>query len=196
MQSQCLTLFLRFLLSVPLLALTACVPVVIGAATVTGVELIKERQTIGRSIDDNTLELKLRKAFRTNDNLGRKVNISVTSVNGIVLLTGEVFRNDQRLLAEALAEKYSETRKIVNELELAGKSNLASRVSDTYITAKVKGKLVRADAVPAGSVKVVTERGKVYLLGQVSRAEADAAVDRAKSVRGVTHIIKVFEYTD
>ena len=177
-------------------ALTACIPIAIGTATVTAIDLIMERRTVGRNIDDNSLEIKLRKDYVVDDQLGTAVNISVTVINGIVLLTGEVKSDDQRQRATALAKEYIETREVVNEIELSGKTNLTSRANDSYITGKVKGKLVRADNVPSSNIKVVTERGKVYLLGLVTPAEADSAVAAVKSVRGVTHIVKVFEYID
>ncbi|MCH1933169.1 BON domain-containing protein, partial [Shewanella sp. A25] len=45
-------------------------------------------------------------------------------------------------------------------------------------------------------IKVVTENGEVFLLGLVSRAQADLAVDIARNTSGVRKVIKVFEYTD
>ena len=185
---------LIFLLMAPFL--TACIPLAIGTATVTAIDLFKERRTIGRNIDDNSLELKLRKDYLADDKLGTPVNISTTIINGIVLLTGEVHTDEQRQYAESVAKQYIETREVVNELELSGRTNLNSRANDAYITGKVKTKLLRADNVPSTNIKVVTERSKVYLLGLVTQAEAQAAVAAARSVRGVTHIVKVFEYVE
>lgn len=176
--------------------LTACIPIAIGTATVTTIDLLMERRTLGRNIDDNALEIKLRKDFIADDQLGTAVNVSVTAINGTVLLTGEVQTDEQRQHATSLAKQYTETREVVNELELSGKTNLNSRANDTYITGKVKAKLLRAAEVPSSNIKVITERGKVYLLGLVTLAEAEAAVNAAKSVRGVTHIVKVFEYIE
>ena len=176
--------------------LTACVPLAIGTATVTAVDLYMERRTVKQSVDDNSLELKLRKDYLSDEKLGNSVNISTTIINGIVLLTGEVHTDEQRQYAEKLARSYIDTREVVNELELSGRTNMNSRANDSYLTGKVKSKLVRADGVPSTNIKVVTERGKVYLLGLVTHPEADAAVKAAQSVKGVTHIVKVFEYID
>lgn len=175
--------------------LTACTPVLIGAATVTGVDLYLERRTVKRNIDDNALEVKLRKDYIREDQFNG-TNISVTAINGIVLLTGEVLKDEQRKNAESIAREYIDTREVVNELELSGKTNLNSRANDSYITGKIKTALLRAENVPSTNIKVVTERSKVYLLGLVTHPEADAAVKAAQSVTGVTHIVKVFEYID
>ena len=183
------------LITVIATVMSACIPIAIGVATVTAIDLTYDTHTIGQKIDDNSLEIKLRADFVTDDQLGTSENISVTAINGIVLLTGEVHTDAQRQHAERLAKGRVETREVVNELELSGKTNLTSRANDTYITGKVKSKLIAADGVPSSNIKVVTERSKVYLLGLVTKAEAEAAVNVAKSVRGVTHIVKVFEYT-
>ncbi|WP_424947377.1 BON domain-containing protein [Candidatus Spongiihabitans sp.] len=191
------TLSLSLLIVVSLEFLSACVPIIIGAAAVSAVDLALERRTAGRIIDDNFLELKLRNIYSADEQLGVAENISVVSFNGIVLLTGEVHTDAQRQRAEALvAEQSVETRKVVNELDLSGKTNLASRANDSYITGKVKAKLIRAEHIPSSNIKVITERGGVYLLGLVTRDEAEAAVEVTKSVRGVTRIIKVFEYIE
>ena len=44
--------------------------------------------------------------------------------------------------------------------------------------------------------KVVTENGIVYLMGLMSRQEADAVTDAARQVGGVQRVVKLFEYTD
>ncbi len=176
------------------LTLSGCIPILVGTAAVTTIDLVLDRRTVGRSIDDNSLEIKLRKTFHVDEKLGRSVNLSVTVVNGIVLLTGEVQKDAQRKRASALAKQYTETRKVVNEVKLSGTTNINSRANDSWITGKVKTKLLAEHGVPASNIKVVTEKGSVYLLGLVTRKEGDKAVEIAQSVRGVTHIFKVFEY--
>lgn len=174
-------------------ALTACVPVLVVGATVTAVSVVTDRRTVGRNLDDNSLELNVRAQIIKDDKLNG-TNVSVTAINGIVLLTGEVSTDAQREHATKLAKQDSRTLTVVNELQLAGKTSLTSRANDSIITGQVKTELVKSKGVDANVIKVVTEGGKVYLLGLVTRAEADAAVAAAQSVGGVTHIVKVFEY--
>lgn len=175
--------------------LAACVPLVLTAVTVTAVEVSQDRRTPGKYLDDNLLEVRLRNALGQDQSLGSEVNISVTSFNGIVLLTGEVNTDEQRQRAGEIVQSDSETRKLVNELELAGKTSVVGRINDSWLTSKVKATLFKTENL-ASKIKVVTEHGKVYLLGLVTRTEADAAVDAVRSVGGVTHIVKVFEYIE
>lgn len=177
--------------------LTGCVPVLLATATVTAVDVSLDRRSPGRYLDDNLLEVRLRSQLRQDQALGSAVNISVTSFNGIVLLTGEVNTDEQRMRAGTIVQGDGSTRKLVNELQLAGKTNVVGRANDALLTGKVKTQLLSVDEQNLSSkIKVVTEHGKVYLLGLVTPAEADAAVEAAQEVRGVTHIVKVFEYIE
>ena len=87
-------------------------------------------------------------------------------------------------------------RKVHNELGVGGPISHIARSNDGWLTSKVKSKLIGAKEVPGRKVKVQTENGVVYLMGFLTRAEADAAVDVAKSVYGVQQIVRVFEYLD
>ena len=145
--------------------------------------------------DDDMLESRLRSQIRQDSMLDDEVNISVTSFNGIVLLTGEVNTDEQRMRAGEIVQGDGSTRKLVNELQLAGKINVVGRANDALLTGKIEARLLKTENT-APTIKVVTEHGKVYLLGLVTQAEADAAVEAAQEVRGVTHIVKVFEYIE
>lgn len=175
--------------------LSACIPVLVGTATVTAINLYTDRRPIQQNVDDNALEFQLRAEYQTDEKLSA-VNISIIALNGIVLLTGEVFNDEQRQYAEEVALSFENTREVVNEIQLSGTTNLNSRANDSYITGKVKSKLATAKDVPVSNIKVLTERGTVYLLGLVSHPEAEEAVKVTQSVNGVTHIVKVFQYID
>jgi len=53
---------------------------------------------------------------------------------------------------------------------------------------------VTENRFPANLVKIVTENSVVYLMGLVTKEEAEAAVDIARNTSGVTKVVKVFEY--
>jgi osmotically-inducible protein OsmY len=58
----------------------------------------------------------------------------------------------------------------------------------------VKGAFVTENKFQANHVKVVTEAGVVYLLGLVTRKEAEDATAIARSTSGVQKVVRVFEY--
>ena len=45
----------------------------------------------------------------------------------------------------------------------------------------------------ANSIKIVTHRGVVYLMGRVTEREANRAVELARGVTGVRKVVKAFE---
>ena len=85
-------------------------------------------------------------------------------------------------------------RKVHNELTVAGKTSYLSRTNDSWLTTKVKSAMAAAESADSTRIKVVTENGVVYLMGLVTREEADAAADIARHIQGVQKIVKVFEY--
>jgi osmotically-inducible protein OsmY len=101
-------------------------------------------------------------------------------------------RDIDRILDLAKAHKGSQ--QVINRLELAGKTNFTSRANDGWITTRVKTAMTTSGALDPTRVKVVTERANVYLMGLVTRAEAQAAVEVTRSISGVVRVIKVFEY--
>jgi osmotically-inducible protein OsmY len=183
---------LKLILSVALISqITACVPVVVGGAAATGA-MAADRRTSGIYVEDENIELKAVKKMETN--LGEDAHVNVTSYNRNVLLTGEVPVAESKSKAENLVKEIPNTRSITNEITVGPKSSIGSRSNDSYITSKIKTKFVTESKFPANYVKVVTENGVVYLLGIVTKAEADAAVEIARNTDGVTKVVKVFEY--
>lgn len=174
---------------------TAGCTTVVGA--VSGDEGIRQdptERTFGTFIDDEHIEtvamVNLRKA---SEGLNES-HLDVTSFNGVVLLTGQV--RAERLVreAEAVVSAVKNVRRVYNELEVAGPTSMLTRSGDSWVTGKVKTRLIAAPEAPGRDVKVVTENGVVYLLGLVTRAEADAATEVARNVGGVRRVVRMFEY--
>jgi osmotically-inducible protein OsmY len=131
---------------------------------------------------------------RIGDALKDEGHVTVTSYNYTVLLTGEVPTAQARAEAEKAAAGIPKVKTVVNELQIAGTSSAASRSNDAYVTSKVKSNLLGNGTVKPTDVKVVTEAGVVYLLGLVTREEADAATEIARGTAGVQKVVRVFEY--
>ena len=127
-------------------------------------------------------------------NLGEHAHVNVTSYNRNILLTGEVPDATAKAKAETLIKEIENVRNITNEIAVEPKSSLSSRSNDTYLTIKIKTKFVTENKFQANYVKVVTENSVVYLLGIVTKAEADAATEIASNTEGVSKVVKVFEY--
>lgn len=171
--------------------LVACVPAVIGGAAAGGA-MASDRRTSGIFLEDENIELKAVKKMETN--LGEYSHVNVTSYNRNVLLTGEVPDDAKKALAESLLGEIPNIRQVTNEITVEPKTSLSTRSNDTYITSKIKTMFVTENRFPANHVKIVTENSVVYLMGLVTKEEAEAAVDIARNTSGVTKVVKVFEY--
>lgn len=171
--------------------LAACVPAVVGGAAVGG-SVVADRRTSGVYVEDENIELKAVRKMETN--LGEQSHVNVTSFNRNVLLTGEVPDAARKTLAENLMKEVEQVRDVTNEIVIAPKTDIGVRTNDTYITTKVKTHFLTENKFQANYVKVITENSVVYLLGLVTQAEADAAVEIARNTEGVSKVVKVFEY--
>ncbi|HAO24084.1 MULTISPECIES: BON domain-containing protein [unclassified Methylophaga] len=186
---------LVFMLLIPIMLLQACAAVVVGGAATTAA-VAYDRRTAGAVLDDQTIEAKAKYAIFQDKDIHSQSNINVTSYNGFLLLSGETPTEALKQKAENLVKDIPKVRKVFNELAISGPSALTSRSSDSWITTKVKTKMTQDENVDPFFVKVVTERGVVYLMGKVTREEADQAVAVTRTTKGVLRVVKIFEYID
>ena len=171
--------------------LSACAPLLIGGAVLGGSLLVTDRRSSGAQLDDQAIELK--SANRVGEVLRDRGRISITSYNRQVLLTGEVVNEADKSAVEQTVARVDNVRTIVNELGVGPGASLTARSNDTVISGKVKASFVDAADLHANAVKVVTERGVVYLMGRVTEREATRASEIARGVGGVTKVVRVFE---
>ena len=172
--------------------LSGCIPLVIAGGVAAGAAVATDRRTTGAQVDDEVIEDKT--SFNVHERFKGEFHVNVTSYNGIVLLTGEVPAEAARADIAELVRTTPKVRAIQNELTIGPVTDLGSRSNDTLITSKVKARFVEANRFQINHVKVVTERGVVYLMGVVRRGEGDAASDIASTTSGVQRVVKVFEY--
>lgn len=154
------------------------------------------KRTSGQFIDDNVLERRALVAVRNHNESLERANLVVVSFNGAVLLAGQVSSEDDKRTAGRMVDEMRGVRRVYNELEVAGNTSLLTRSGDTWVTSKVKTQLLTEEAVRGLHIKVVTENGVTYLMGLVTREEADMATDIARNTGGVRQVVRLFEYVD
>jgi osmotically-inducible protein OsmY len=169
-------------------ALSGCAPLILGGAAVM---VTFDRRTSGAQLEDETIEL--RAASRVRDAVGDRAHVNVASYNRQVLLTGEVPNEQAKQTAEQVTSRVENVKGIVNELAVMSATTLSERSSDTLVTGKVKASLVDAKDLYVGAFKVVTERGTVYLMGRVTRREADRATQMTRNISGVRRVVRIFD---
>ncbi|MDQ9169193.1 BON domain-containing protein [Oxalobacteraceae bacterium R-40] len=172
-------------------SLQGCVEMMVGGA-VMGSLAATDRRTFGAQTEDKTIVFK--GESRVSKLIGEAGHVNVNSFNRKVLLTGEVRDEAMKAAVEREINAIENVASVVNELEIAGVSSFSSRSNDTLITGKVKAAFVDAKDLFANSIKVVTERGNVYLMGLVTQTEGARAAEVTRNVGGVQKVIKVFDY--
>jgi len=178
------------LASVAVATLGGCAALVVGGAVGTAL-MVSDRRTSGVQFEDQAIELKAMNRIR--EAVGERGHISTTSYNRIALLTGEVASDADRSAIEQTVSRIENVRSTVNELAVMGSSSIAARSNDAILTSKVKASYLDAKDLHANTIKVVTERGTVYLMGRVSEREAARATELARGVSGVQKVVRVFE---
>lgn len=173
------------------ISLQGCIEMAIGTA-VMGTLAATDRRTFGAQTEDKAITLK--GETRIPNIVGDAGHVNVTSFNRRVLLTGEVRDEQMKAAVEREVAAIEGVQSVVNELAIAGVASYTSRSNDTLITGKVKASFVDAKDLYANSIKVVTERGIVYLMGRVTPREGDMATEVARGVSGVQKVVKIFEY--
>lgn len=171
-------------------ALTACFPLAMGGAVVTGL-VASDRRTTGTVVEDEGIEL--RSASRIREALGERGHVNVTSYNRQVLLTGEVPSAQDKQLVEQIVAGVDNVRHIVNELAVLGNSTLTQRSSDALVTGRVKGALLDAKDLFVNAFKITTERGTVYVMGRLTPREIKRATEVISGTTGVQRVVRIIE---
>lgn len=181
---------LAALSAVTTITLGGCAAVLVGGAVGTAL-VVSDRRTTGVQFEDQAIELKA--LTRIRESVGERGHVNATSYNRVVLLTGEVASEADRTAIEQAVARIENVRSTVNELAVMGASSMTARSNDTILTSKVKASYLDAKDLHANTIKVVTERATVYLMGRVTEREATRAADLARGVSGVQKVVRVFE---
>ena len=174
--------------------LPGCAPVIVAGATQATLMAVDRRPT-GAQVDDGAIEFKVESEAGTR--WGNEVHLNVTSYNANVLLTGEAQSAEVKSeIVRITRDSHDRVRNVYDEMVIGAVTDLGARSNDTYITSKVKARMIDSDTVKSIYVKVVTERRVVYVMGIVSHQEGDAAAQVAAATEGVARVVKLFEYSN
>lgn len=174
--------------------LQGCIFVAGAAAGAAAIAVVYDHRTIENTVQDTRIANKIADRIRAVPALGQDSHVEVTVFNRTVLLTGETPSAANREQAEMIARSVPEIGRIYNQITIQGPTSSLTRTSDSWITTKIKGQMLATEDLKSSSIKVVTENGTVYLMGTVTREQADISVDIARQVSGVQKVVKVFQY--
>lgn len=189
MQLNTMTYFRMMILVTFMLLQQGCLNVATSSA-----QAVYNHHSIQRNWKDQYTTMQANQAINVKTGEFSNANISIATMNGEVLLSGQVPAEWQKQKAEALVKNIPDVKTVYNLIVVASPSSTLTRLSDTWITTKIKTRLIASDDVDATQVKVVTENGRVYLMGTLSPDAAEAAVEIASTTDGVQSVVKIFSY--
>ena len=185
-------IFYPLFLTLLVVQTSACAPMLIGSAAVASKVAI-DRRTAGIQLEDEGIELRTASGLRAQ--LPRNTNVRISSYNRLVLVTGEVNNESERLQVERFVKSQDNVKTVVNDLIISPESSLTQRAQDTLITTKIRALLIQAKDIHSSAVNIVTERGVVYLMGRLTPREANRVAEliRTSNITGLQKVVKVFE---
>ncbi len=175
--------------------LSSCSPIVQGAAAVTTVATMSnDRRTMGEILDDKTLYMDLGNLV-SKDSMLEGAHINFNVYNQAVLMTGEVPNDNMRDYLESIVKsKSAKISQLINEVEVMAKSSYLDRAKDGVITVQIEALFLNQEVFHPSHVSVLTERKVVYLMGSVTKREAEHATNVASKAKNVKKVVKLFNY--
>ncbi len=169
----------------------------VGHAEITGLSYFHDRRDTATIIKDEKIETEATLALNLEEDIRQHVHFNITAFNGRLLVTGEVPIQTLMPKINAILQQVDDVKVVQNYMLLTPVASPSSRIYDGVITAKVKMAMASDPKLPGldtTRIKVVTENGRVFLMGLVYEKEGMAAVQAAIQQQGVREVIKIFEF--
>ncbi|EEX49872.1 putative transport-associated protein [Pasteurella multocida] len=176
------------------IVLQGCVAATIAGTAAVATKVATDPRTVGTQIDDEALEEKVRLAIRKDEQVKSEARINIVSYSGRVLLIGQAPNPNVAEVATSLAKGVEGVNDVYNQIRPEPKISFPQIAKDSWITTEVKSKMLLDSRVKTSDVKVITENGEVFLMGNLTQAQADAAADLARNIAGVKKVVKVIHY--
>lgn len=178
-----------------LFLLSACVPIM-DATKEKPIQIDPGKRSFGEYMDDRQMETIIAVNIRKADPILKDAHINVHSYNDVILLTGEVPTKELRELAGKTAREVNRVRQVYNELSVGETTKFLSRANDNWIHSKIKSKLLFNGDIDSSRVEIIVENNVVFLMGMLSRSQAEKITEVVRKTRGVNKVVRAIEYID
>lgn len=174
-------------------SLSGCVGVLVAGAATGAV--VNDTRSIPELEKDTRISHNVSMVLTRNKDL-QTSHIVVASFYQMIFIGGEAPAEKFKNLAENLTMKVPGVRRVYNQITIGPNNSLKNQAVDTWLTTKVKTSMLARSGLRSGAFKVLSEKGVVFLMGEVSHEQANLAVDVARRINGVKRVVKLFKYTD
>ncbi len=178
--------------------LHGCAAVVIGAAAAgTGgaaMTMLSDRRAGNISTQDDQIAENIIARLKQDPSIPENARVQVFSFNRIVLLAGETPKASLRNQIVEIARAVPGIRKIHNEIILAKPLANSSQEYDMQIRIRGSAALFASPNVRSSQVHLTVSNQVVYVMGLLTRAEANAAIEVVRNLDGVKKVVSLVEY--
>jgi osmotically-inducible protein OsmY len=153
-----------------------------------------DRRSVGEILDDKTLAMNLSSILR-KDTILEDMHINFMVYNKAVLMAGEAPSTEAReYLEKQIKRNAPKMKQLINEVEVMPNSSYLSRAKDGIITVQIETLFLNQEVFHPTHVRVMTERRTVYLMGSVTKREAEHATNLTTKAKNVDKVVKLFNY--
>lgn len=155
-------------------------------AAIVAVILMMSISAYASELDDR-IETSFKKSYVYKTYL-KDEQIKISSKDGVVTLSGSVFEDTHKPMAQNTAEALTGVKSVDNQIVI--REDRLAENSDTWIRMKVQTALVFHSNVSASKTEVYVQNGVVTLKGEAaSAARKELTTEYAKNVEGVKSVI-------
>ena len=169
--------------------LTACVETAIIGAVAASAIVLSDRRSVATYSKDAWIDIQ---AATPLSEIGstKNTHIIANAFNSRVLLTGQVASEADKQKATDVVQAISGVKGVDNQLVVGPVTTLDVRNNDSFITSKVKARLVNDQPELGNAMKVVTENGVVYVFGMLTQSEVERGIEIVRTTAGVQRVVK------
>ncbi|MCU4676669.1 BON domain-containing protein [Catenovulum sp. 2E275] len=185
--------FKLLLIGFALTQLTACAVAVFAGAAGTTAVVASDRRDVDTQVADHELEKGIQHKLNHDPAIAKQSHVTVVSYNKNVLLVGQAPTDFLLDKIVKMATEDPNLADLYNEVRIAENSSTAQRTQDTWLTTKLKTRMLADKELDGHQVKIITENGEVFLMGKLTEHEQKIAVTIARNMSGVKRVIDIFE---
>ena len=177
-----------------LLFISSCSPIASGVAVLAQdvTSTSNDRRSPGELIDDKNIQQRLNSIIK-NDPMFEDSHISFLVYDKSVALFGEAPSGEiSSDLDKKIKSRIPTIKQAINEIKIAKNISYLSRTKDGLITAQIEALFLNQEVFHPNHVLVKTNNQTVYLMGAVTKREAEHATNVVSTAKNVMEVVKLF----
>ena len=178
------------------LLLSSCSPFASGVAVVAQdvTTATSDRRSPGELIDDKNIFKKLNNIVK-NDSMLENSHISFLVYGKSAAMLGEAPTADAvDYLEKQIKKNIPLLNQLINEVVVEKNSSYVSRAKDGIISTQIETLFLNQEVFHPNHILFKTERQIVYLMGAVTKREAEHATNVVSKAKNVKKVVKLFNY--